>query len=72
MNTKNIIICGINNNIFIIINHIIITMASGHLALGWPCSSATLAHRPECPVALRGAWGEPSNTCPRADGGRLG
>ena len=66
MNTKNIIICGININIFITSNHIIIPMASRHLTLVLPCSSAILARRPEHPVALRGAWGEPSSSRPCA------
>jgi len=78
MNTKNIFICGINNSIFIINNSIIITMTSGHVALRWPCSSDTLARRPKRPVALRGAWCEPSSACSRAyraphgNGGCLG
>jgi len=66
MNTKNIIICGINISIFIISNHIIIPMTSGHLTLGLPCSSANPARRHEHPVVLRGAWGEPSSTRSRA------
>jgi hypothetical protein len=66
MNTKNIFICGINISIFIISNHIIITIASRHLALRWPCSSDTLARRPERLVAFRGAWCEPSSARSRA------
>jgi hypothetical protein len=54
MNTKNIIICDISISIFIISNHIIITMTNGHLTLGWLCSSVTLARKLERPLALRG------------------
>jgi len=64
MNTKNIIIYRINISIFIISNHNIITIASARLALGWPCSSASLARKLERWVALRGAWGEPSSARP--------
>jgi hypothetical protein len=78
MNTKNIFICGINISIFIISNHIIITMANGHLTLRWPYSSDILTHRPECLVALKGAWCEPSTArshayrAPHGDVGCLG
>ena len=75
MNTKNIIFCGISISIFIISNHIIITITNGHLTLGWLCSSATLARKLERPLALRG---EPNSArscayrAPHGDVSRLG
>jgi len=63
MNTKNIISCGINNNMFIISNNIIITMGSTTWRLVCPCatwrlgchSQSSLLPRPVPQVVLGSA-----------------